>query len=370
MSSTATRSANPRRVGKVSYRTAAGLLPLALFLLAGCTRPHSTDVVATVNGHAIMKADMERMYQAQLGQQQSQQQGQTEPPSPEEADSLRLSSVRQLINEEIFVQRAAKMNLTATPEEVDAKVAEMKAPFPTEDQFEAQLKASNRTLDDLKRDIRRSLTIDKLINKEIKSKINISDTDVSTYFQQHKAEFNLIEPRYHIAVIRVTSVPSPQPGNLQGSKATTDAEAKKKIQALKFRLDSGEDFAAIAQNFSEDPSTASSGGDMGFPFESQLKSDPTVGAAILKLKPGQITDIFPMMDAQTKKPVGYAIYKLLDREPAGQREISDPVVQQSIRQLLRDGRSQLVQNAYFEMLRDQAKVENFFAEQIFNSGAK
>jgi peptidyl-prolyl cis-trans isomerase SurA len=367
MSSTATSSTNPTLVGNASnvcFRTAAGLLPIALFLLAGCKHAQMPDVVATVNGHAIMRGDMNRMYQAQLAQAQGQQS------SPEEADSLRLSSVRQLINEEIFVQRAAKMNLTATPEEVDAKVAEMKAPFPTEDLFEAQLKASNRNLEDLKRDIRRSLTIDKLLNKEIKSKISVTDANVTDYFNQHKADFNLIEPRYHIAVIRVTSVPSQQPGNLQNSKATTDAEAKKKIQALKNRLDSGEDFTAIAQNFSEDPSTASSGGDMGFPFESQLKSDPTAGAAILKLKPGQITDIFPILEPQSKKTLGYAIYKLIDREPQGQREISDPVVQQSIRELLRSGRSQLVQNAYFEMLRDQAKVENFFAESIVNNGAK
>jgi peptidyl-prolyl cis-trans isomerase SurA len=335
-----------------------------LILLAGCKHAQTPDVVATVNGHAIMKADMNRMYQAQLAQAQGQQS------SPEESDSLRLSTVRQLVSEEILVQRAAKLNLTATPEEVDAKVAEMKAPFPSEDQFEAQLKATGRNLEDLKRDIRRSLTVDKLLNKEIKSKISVTDADVTNYFNQHKADFNLIEPRYHIAVIRVTSVPSQQPGNLQNSKATTDAEAKKKIQALKNRLESGEDFGAIAQNFSEDPSTASSGGDMGFPFESQLKSDPTAGQAILKLKPGQITDIFPILDPQTKKTVGYAIYKLIDREPQGQREISDPVVQQSIRELLRSGRSQLVQNAYFEMLRDQAKVENFFAEQIVNNGAK
>jgi peptidyl-prolyl cis-trans isomerase SurA len=346
------------------------MLPIALFLLAGCKRPQTTDVVATVNGHAIMRADMKRMYEAQLGQAQQQQQAQNQQPSPEESESLRLNSVKQLINEEIFVQRAAKMNLTATPEEVDAEVNKMKAPAPSEEIFEAQLKATGRTLDDLKRDIRRSLTIDKLISKEIKSKISVTDADVTNYYNQHKAEFNLIEPRYHIAVIRVTSVPSAQPGNLQGSKATTDSEAKKKIQALKNRLDSGEDFAAIAQNFSEDPNTAASGGDMGFPFESQLKSDPTVGAAILKLQPGQVTDIFPMLDQQSKKPVGYAIYKLIDREPAGQREITDPGVQQSIRELLRSGRSQLVQNAYFEMLRDQAKVENFYAEQIVNNGAK
>ena len=97
-------------------------------------------------------------------------------------------------------------------------------------------------------------------------------------------------------------MPSPQPGNLQGSKATTDAEAKKKIQALKFRLDCGEDFGSIAQNFSEDPNTASSGGDMGFVPESQLHSDPTVYAALAKLKPGQITDILPLVDPPTKKP--------------------------------------------------------------------
>ena len=109
---------------------------------------------------------------------------------------------------------------------------------------------------------------------------------------------------------------------------------------------------------------------MGFVPESQLKSDPTVGAAILKLQPGHITDIFPLIDAQSKKPVGYSIYKLIEREPAGQREITDPVVQQHIRQLLHDGRSQLVQNAYFEMLRDQAKVENFFADEILKNDAK
>jgi peptidyl-prolyl cis-trans isomerase SurA len=109
---------------------------------------------------------------------------------------------------------------------------------------------------------------------------------------------------------------------------------------------------------------------MGFVPESQLKTDPTVGAAILKLKPGQMTDVFPLIDAQSKKAVGYTIYKLLEREPAGQREISDPVVQQHIRQLLHDGRSQLLKNAFFEMLRDQAKVENFFAEKIFKDDAK
>jgi peptidyl-prolyl cis-trans isomerase SurA len=367
MSSTATRAARPTpvetRIG-TRHLVAAGLLPIALLAAAGCNRTHSADVVATVNGHAIMRVDMDRMYQAQLAQAQNQQS------SPEEADSLRLSSVRELIDEEIVEQRAAKMNLTATPEEVETKIAAMKAPFPTEEQFEAQLKASNRNVDDLKRDVRRSLTIEKLINKEINSKVTVTDADVSNYYNIHKAEFDLIEPQYHLAEILVTDVPSAQPGNLQGSKATTDADAKKKIQALKNRLDSGEDFGALAMNFSENPETAPNGGDKGFIAESQLKSDPSVYAAIAKLKAGQVTDIMPLLDGQTKKPVGYVIYKVLSREPAGQRELNDPRVQQAIRQQLRDGRSQLLKNAYFEMLRDQAKVENFYAEEIFKNNAK
>jgi peptidyl-prolyl cis-trans isomerase SurA len=306
---------------------------------------------------------VDKAYQAQLGDAQQQQQK----PTREQEDSLRLNVLRQLIDEEIVEQRAAKMNLTATNEEVDAKFNEMRDRYGSEAAFNEKLKASNHTADDVKHDIRRTLTINKLLSKEIDSKISVTDADVTNYYNAHKAEFNLLETQYHLAQIQVTGVPSDQPGNLQNSKAMNDVEAKKKIQALKNRLDSGEDFAALAMNFSERPDTSSSGGDLGFVSESQMKADPAVYSAITKLKPGQITDILPVLDIQTRKPVGYAIYKLISREPAGQRELSDPHVQQAIRQQLHEGRSQLLKAAYFEMLRDQAKVENFYAEQIFKN---
>lgn len=334
--------------------------------LAGCNHTHNADVMATVNGKAIMKAELDKAYQAQLGDAQQQQQKQA--PTREQADSLRLQVLRQLIDEEIVEQRAVKMNLTATNEEVDAKLAEMKAPY-SEEQFNQKLKEGNHTLDDVKHDIRRNLTFNKLLSKEIESKVTVTDADVANYYNAHKSEFNLVEAQYHLAQIQVTSVPSEQPGNLQNSKAMNDADAKKKIQALKNRLDSGEDFATLAMNFSERPDTSSSGGDIGFVSESQMKSDPAIYNAIMKLKPGQATEILPLLDAQTKKPAGYAIYKLISREPAGQRELSDPPVQQAIRQQLRDARSQLLKSAYLEMLRDQAKVENYFAEQIFKNEA-
>ena len=245
----------------------------------------------------------------------------------------------------------------------------MKAPY-TEEQFNAQLKASNRTLDDVRHDLRRSLTIDKLLNKEINSKITVTDADVSGYYAAHKAEFALVENNYHLAQIQVSDQAAQQSGNLQNNKASGDDEAKRKIQALKNRIDAGEDFGALAMNFSERQDTAPNGGDMGFVPESQMKGDPATYAAIMKLKPGQTTEILPLLDGNTKKPVGYAIYKMISKEPAGQRDLNDPRVQQAIRQQLHDSRSQLLKSAYFEMLRDQAKVENYLAEEIFKETAK
>src|SRR5271168_568525 len=266
------------------------VLVVGLAPVTGCDHGHSADVVATVNGRAIMRTELDKGYQSQLNDAPQQRQL-----PQEQADSLRLNVLRELIDEEIVQQLAAKMNLTATNEEVDAKLAEFKAPY-TEEQFQQRLKASNQTVDDLKRALRRNLTINKLFNKEINSKITVTDADVANYYNQHKAEFNLIETQYHLAQIQVTSLPSAQPGNLQNSKATNDVDAKRKIQALKNRLDSGEDFGTIASNFSEQPETATNGGDMGFVGESQLHTDPAIFNAVTKLRAGEMTEILPLLD--------------------------------------------------------------------------
>jgi peptidyl-prolyl cis-trans isomerase SurA len=332
-------------------------------IIAGCNRTHSPDVMAEVNGKKIMRADVERYYRNSLGDSQQ------EPPA-EQANIARLNILRQLVDDEIRMQRAAKLNLTATDEEVDAKLNEIKSPY-TQEEFDKRLKTKNLTIEDLRRDLRRQITGDKLDNKEIISKINITDADIANYYNAHKSEFNLIEPQYHLAQIIVTSVPAPQAGNLQNNKATNDAEARKKIEALHNRLESGEDFGNVAMNFSEQPSTASNGGDLGFIPESQLRGEPDVYNSVTKLRAGEITGILPLRDSSDpKKVMGYAIYKLISRDAAGQRELNDPRVQQAIRQLLRDSHAQLLKNAYYEMLRDQAKIEPYFAEEIFRKGAQ
>jgi peptidyl-prolyl cis-trans isomerase SurA len=124
-------------------------------------------------------------------------------------------------------------------------------------------------------------------------------------------------------------------------------------------------------NISEDPNTASNGGDMGFAPESQLKTDPALYDAINKLKPDQFTDVVPVYQSGPgSKIAGYAIYKLISREPAGQRELNDPRVHQTIHESLHDSQKQLLQTAYLESLTDGAKVRNFLAEQILKQGGQ
>jgi peptidyl-prolyl cis-trans isomerase SurA len=353
----------------MSFQRSPTILALAAVCIAGasgCQRGHNPDAVATVNGKPIHRSDVETRYQDTLGESHQQ-------PSKEQADIVRLNIVRDLIDQEIVMQRAATLNLSASDEEVDSRVNELKAPY-TQEEFNKVLADKHMTLDEMKRQIRIAKTEEKLFNKEINSKINITDADIANYYNAHKSEFNLIEPQYHLAQIVVTSVPAPaqQVGNLQNSKATNDADAKKKIETLHNQIESGQDFGMLAANFSERPDNSQSGGDMGFITESQLRSEPEVYTAINKLKPGQVTEVLPLYENSPagKRPVGYAIYRLLDKEAAGQRELNDPRVQQKIREQLRNARSQLLQNAYLEMLRDQARVENYFAEQVFKSGAQ
>jgi peptidyl-prolyl cis-trans isomerase SurA len=339
---------------------------LLLIVLAACNRTPSPDVMATVNGKNILRSELDKAYTNYMATQ-----GQApQEPSPEQADIVRLNLLRQLIDNEILDQRASKLNLTASDEDVNAKLTEYKAPF-TQEEFDKRLKQQNMTLDDFKLQIRRQLTSTKLINKEIESKINISDSDITSFYNAHKSEFNVIEPQYHLARIVVYAGAPQQPG-IQ-NKPVSDADARKKILNVHNRLTSGEDFGALAVNFSEDANASSNAGELGFFGESALQqNDPGAFAAISKLRPGQFTDVVPVYGGAgpAQRVIGYAIYKLIAREPAGQRELNNPSVQQSIRQGLHESHAQLLRLAYYEMLRDEAKVRNYFAEQILKQGAK
>ena len=168
-----------------------------VIMLTACNRnSDGSDVMASVNGRRFIAVKSTSIMPTRRRAPISNRQG-------EQAVSLRLSILNELIETEILMQRAEKLGLLATDEEVDRKLNEIKAPY-TAEEFNKRLQEKKISLDDFKRDLRRSLTRDKVLNKEITSRINITDQDVTNYYNEHKAEFNLIEPQYHLAKIMVT----------------------------------------------------------------------------------------------------------------------------------------------------------------------
>jgi len=337
------------------------LLPLAgalLLSVAGCKQEvqHSPDVWAVVNGKEIKRADVDKYYRTRVNPEGQE-------PSQEEALSLKLNVLDELINNEILLERAKKLNLEASDGEVEDKFTELKSPY-TEDEFQRQLKERNVSVSDLKSDLRRQLSITKLLNREVVAKISITDQDVSEFYNSNKAQFNVAEPQYRIAQIVVTPRKEPQIRNRKNDDATNEAEAQRKVKMLMDRLNSGADFAQLAMDYSEDMNSAATGGDLGYVPESALnQSDPMLKKMVIGMKPGQVSQPLALKE-------GYRILKLVTRESPGQRNIADPQVQQTIRDTLRNRKEQLLRSAYLAIARDEARVRNYLAEQVVEAAGK
>ena len=335
---------------RLAVRCWCALLLVASLAATGCKKSVPANVVATVNGRPITTADLDKQFKRQFPNQ-------PEGSSADQVQFQKLELVRVMVDEEIMLQRAEKLGLIATEAEVESKFNEIRAPY-TQEEFQKQLNARQMSADELKAQLRRDLSVEKLLNKEIISQINITDKDVSDFYNSNKAAFNYPENNYHVAQIVVTPAPDSNVRNLKRDKAQNEAEARRKILMLEARLKQGDDFAALAQNFSEDPNSAPNGGDMGYVPESALENaDPETRKAILTLLPGQISPTI-------KTPVGYRLLKVISREPAGQRDLNDPRVQQNIRETLRNRKEQLLRNAYVDACRNEAEVVNYLAMEI------
>jgi peptidyl-prolyl cis-trans isomerase SurA len=321
--------------------------------------------MAKVNGYKVMRAELDKSVKKQIA-------GASQKLTAEQDQALRLQLLQQIISLQLYLQKAEKLGIVATDEEVESRVNQAKAPYTT-NEFAAKLQEMGMTEDDYKQEVRRNLTIDKLLNKEIASKVTISDADIQNYYNEHKVQFNVVEPQYYLAHIFVSAQPGAPSGSIP-NKAQNEAQAKEKIRTIYNRLESGEDFASLAAKYSEDPDTARSGGELGAIPESQVKgpnTDPSTREAVTKLKAGQFTDIITIVNPATQKVLGYRIVKLLGKEAAGQRDLSDPTVQQLIRNQLRNQREQFLRAAYDENLRNSAEIRNYFVEQILkDAGTK
>src|SRR5713101_1572052 len=228
----ARRSSSKMKSSIMRRIVCGGCAVLLVLLPVGCKKSQSANVAATVNNRVITYTELQKNFQSQFT-------GTAEGSSEDQVMIQKLELLRNLIDNEIMLQRAEKMGLMAVDADVDAKFNELKAPY-TKEEFARQLQNRKMTPEDLKAQLRRDLSIQKLFNKEITSHITITDVDVSNFYNSNKSNFKLAEPQVHLAQIVVTPALDPTSHNLKSDKARNPEEAQRKIQAIDARLKAGE----------------------------------------------------------------------------------------------------------------------------------
>jgi peptidyl-prolyl cis-trans isomerase SurA len=331
----------------------AGLLVTAS---CGSASSASANVVARVNGKDITTTDLEKQVQVQLN-------GAEKPPSAEEQEDLKLQVLNQMINNQILLELASTANLNATDAEVDVKFNEFKSQY-TEEKFKDLLKDQKMSVDDIRNELRKSITIDKLVNKEITSKISVTDAEIKAFYDKNKDSFNLPES-YHIAHILVTPVADPDLHNGANDDAKSPEEAKAKAARLLKEVQGGRDFATVAKESSEDPSSGPNGGDLNFqPLQAVENIDPRLAQAVQKMRTGET---YPQV-IETR--FGFHILKLLEKDAGGQKDLADPRVQANVRQQIFNRKDQTLKNAFSEAARNKATVVNYLAQRILDTAGK
>ena len=329
-----------------SLLAAAGLLGSA-----ACSGDPGREVVADVNGYKITEAEFTRYLETQIPDL-------SQPASPDQARMLRLTVLREVIDRRIMLQRAERLGLRAVDAEVEKRLNAYRAPYAAPGEFERHLEDRGVSLEEIGSELQRALTIEKLLAREITSRMSITETEMRQYYEKNKASFHLPEQQIHLAQILVTETPEVPVPNLRNDDARDAEAARAKAEMLLGLLRAGEPFHVVAQNYSEDQDSTGNGGDLGFIPQSLLEeADITLRHVAASLSPGEIS---PIIHTDSE----FRIFRLISREPAGQRKFSDPRVQQSIRQTLRNRKDQLLRTAYTAMLRNEANVKNYLARRI------
>jgi peptidyl-prolyl cis-trans isomerase SurA len=330
-------------------RVLCAALLVPVLACGGAAAPPGDDVWAVVDGRQIRRDDVELAFRRLT-------QPNAAPPSDAEALSAKLELVSQLIDQEILLGRAQTLGIAVTDAEVDTAYTERKRNL-TDEAFQKELDSRRLTADDMKRGLRRELIVQKLLEQEVSSKVNVGDQEIKEFYEKNRAQFNVPETQYRLAQIVVTPVRDAQIRNRLNDDATTPDDAKKKMQMLADRLRGGADFATLARDYSEDPQSAPQGGDLGFvPLSALNQVPPQLREIVLKTDPGNVSSV----------AVGgaYTIVFVASRQEAGQRDLGTPAVRDGISNMLRERKLELLRTAYIAAARNDVTVENHLARQV------
>ncbi|MGC0152275.1 peptidylprolyl isomerase [Chromobacterium vaccinii] len=248
-------------------------------------------IVAVVNKNVITWQELQARVDEAIKQLQAQK---VTPPS---RDVLARQVLEQMITEEVQLQYATSGGLKIDDAAVDQAIANLaKQNKLSSDGLKAQLAKDGITMSQLRADIRRELTISRLRDSEVASRVSVSDSEVD---QVLKSAQSANRTEYHLASILI-SVPE------RADAKQIDALSQKVHKALS-DLDAGQPFAKVSATYSDAPN-ALKGGDMGWRSATSL---PVEFVQMLEqLKTGAHTDV-------VRTQQGFFIFQLQDKRAGG-----------------------------------------------------
>lgn len=295
--------------------------------------------VAKVNGTVIgdkeLSQELSMLKQQMAGRVSAQQLDSMEP-------MLKQQAVANLVNRALLTDAAKEEDITVSDDQVNEKYEEIRANFPDEETFVAQLNRSNMTTDEFRTEVERGMKLEELVN--------IKTADIAAPTAEEAKEF------YDSNSERFTTPERVRASHILITVAETDTEITKeqkkaKIDDLHAQLVDGADMATLAMANSDCPSK-DKGGDLGFFGRGQMVKPFEDAAFALDI--GQIS---PVVETQ----FGYHVIKITEKEEAGTTAFAD--VEESIIDYLVDMKKQDEMNTYMTGLRDAATIE--YADSAF-----
>jgi len=227
-------------------------------------------VVATIDGEPVT------LYELQSFSEQARRRAGT----TEAATADQHAMLDELVLEKILHKQVEAQGVTATDAQIDAYIASIRERnHLTDAQLREALGQQGLTWEQYRAQVRTDIERAALINKEIRTKVNVSPEEVERYYRDHLAEYGTSE-RVHVRLIS-RLVPA---GATPEQRAAVRAEAERihKLAA------SGKDFAELATTSSEGPGAAD-GGDLGELARGQMQ--PEFDKAAFALKSGEVSEV-------------------------------------------------------------------------------
>jgi parvulin-like peptidyl-prolyl isomerase len=291
-------------------------------------------VIASVDGDPITLHDV-RAFSAANGK-----------PIPDGSDprapDLIRRALKQLIQERLLESETKRYESQIDDTQVDKFIDQLRQQnHMTEQQFRDEMARSGVTYEDMRKRARLELEKMAMLDKEVRSKVSVSDGEVKAYYQAHPDDFMVKTERYRLAQILVALPPNPSPAHV--------AAAREKAELVRKRAVSGDDFGQLAQQFSDDDSK-SKGGELGYFAPDELLDE--IRAAIAKLKPGDISSVI-------RTRYGFHIIEVEEHQTPGVRPLDR--VSDQIREKLIDEKSK----RYFQEWLDKDLVKDHHVESFY-----